>query len=102
MFKKMVVPVVILVILIVAGILWRQTGLKKEEGPKTTGLPMKVAHDYWPGNYWIDIAATKGWFKETGLKVELVDMPGDFIGGIQEMVEGKIDVAQPVLFDLMK
>jgi NitT/TauT family transport system substrate-binding protein len=73
-----------------------------EEPPKTSGEVMKVAKNYWPGNYWIDIADANGWFTEAGLNVELIDTSGDFIGGIEDLAEGKIDVAQPVLYDLIR
>jgi NitT/TauT family transport system substrate-binding protein len=93
--KKLIILFVIVSILIVGC-------APAEEVPKTSGEVMKVATNYWPGNYWIDIADANGWFTEAGLNVELVDTSGDFIGGIEDLAEGKIDVAQPVLYDLIK
>jgi NitT/TauT family transport system substrate-binding protein len=72
-----------------------------EETPKTSGEVMKVAKNYWPGQYWIEIAYSKGWFEEAGLSVELVDTNPDYFQGIQDTVDGKIDTNQLVLFDLM-
>jgi NitT/TauT family transport system substrate-binding protein len=77
-------------------------GCASVDVPKTSGEVMTVAKNYWPGNYWIDIADEKGWFEDAGLNVELVDTSGDFIGGIEDLVEGKIDVAQPVLYDMIR
>lgn len=70
--------------------------------PKTTGLPMKAGRDFWPGNFWVDIAHKKGWFKDAGLNVEMADYKADFLQSIQDWVDGKIDVAQPVFFDFIK
>lgn len=72
-----------------------------ESGPKTTGLPMKVARYYWPGQYWIEIADKKGWFKAAGLNIELIDTNADYYGSLQDTVDGKIDVNNFTLFDLM-
>ncbi len=101
MFRKIVIAFIILLVLIVVGVLFRQTGQKKEEGPKTTGLPMKVGRYNWPGTYWIEIAHKKGWFKETGLNVELIDTNPDYYKSLQDMVNGKIDVHGFSLFDVM-
>lgn len=70
--------------------------------PQTTGLQMKVARDFWPGQFWVDIADQKGWFKEAGLNVKLVDVTDNFLPSVQAWVDGKMDVNQPVLFDLIK
>ena len=103
MFKKIVIAVIIVAVLIVASVLlWQQYGPKTEVGPKTTGLPMKVARYYWPGEYWIEIADKKGWFEEAGLNVKLVDTNPDWYGSLTDMVEGRIDVNNFSLFDLMQ
>jgi NitT/TauT family transport system substrate-binding protein len=100
MFKKIILSAAILWGLIVAILLWRQY-TPKEEGPKTTGLPMKVARYNWPGMYWVEIAHKKGWFKETGLNVQLIDTNPDYYGSLDSMVDGKMDVNGYYFFDLI-
>jgi NitT/TauT family transport system substrate-binding protein len=100
MFKKIILSAAILGGLIVAILIWRQY-TPKEEGPKTTGLPMKVARYNWPGTYWIEIAYKKGWFKEAGLNVELIDTNPDYYGSLDAMVAGKMDVNGYYFFDLI-
>ena len=103
MLKKIIVPIIISIIAIAAGIVLWQHGEKKEEGLKTTGLPMKVVRQYWPGNYWVEIAQKKGWFKDAGLIIENAgDANKDFLGTIEDASEGKLDVHQYVFFDLIK
>lgn len=65
------------------------------------GPPIKVAAFYWPGTYWIGIAAEKGWFREAGLNVELVDCNADYFGSEKDLVEGRLDVNTFVLFDFL-
>ena len=72
------------------------------QAPKTTGLPMKIAKYYWPGEYWKEIAEKKGWFKEAGLNVELIDTNPDYFQSLQDMVDGKMDSNDFTLFDLTK
>jgi NitT/TauT family transport system substrate-binding protein len=72
-----------------------------EEVPKTSGEVIKVAKYYWPGQFWIVIADEKGFFEEAGLNVELVDSNEDWFGSLQNMVDGKIDVNQFTLYDLI-
>lgn len=101
MSKKLVVVTGILLALIIVGFVWWQFAPKVEEGPKTTGLPMKVARYYWPGTYWVEIADKKGWFEEAGLNIELIDSNPDYWRSLQDTVDGKIDVSNFTLFDLM-
>ncbi len=100
MFKKIILSAAILWGLIAAVLLWQQY-TPKEEGPKTTGLPMKVARYNWPGMYWVEIAHKKGWFKETGLNVQLIDTNPDYYGSLDAMVAGKMDVNGYYFFDLI-
>jgi NitT/TauT family transport system substrate-binding protein len=67
----------------------------------TTDLPMRVGTAYWPGQFWVDIAHRKGWFKEAGLNVEVVDTRADYFGSLTDMVAGKLDEQSFALFDLM-
>ena len=102
MFKKLILSIGILVVLIIAGLLWWQSGPKPPEGPKTTGLSMKIARYYWPGMYWIEIADKKGWFKEAGLDVEIIDTNPDYYASIKDMVAGKMDMNNFYLFDVIR
>jgi NitT/TauT family transport system substrate-binding protein len=72
-----------------------------EEPPKTSGEVMNVAKNYWPGQFWIEIAYEKGWFDEAELNVKLVDTNEDYFQGVQDTADGHIDTNQLVLFDLM-
>lgn len=69
---------------------------------KTSGLPMKVARYYWPGMYWVEIADQKGWFKEAGLEVELIDTNPDYFASLQATADGRIDTNDFYLYDLMR
>jgi NitT/TauT family transport system substrate-binding protein len=70
--------------------------------PDTTDLPMKIGKAYWPGQYWVDIAHHKGWFKEAGLNVVPIDTNADYVGSLADVVAGKLDAQGFSLFDLMK
>lgn len=63
---------------------------------------MKIAKYYWPGMYWIEIADKKGWFKDAGLNVELIDTNPDYTASLDDMVNGKMDVNDFYLFDFIK
>jgi NitT/TauT family transport system substrate-binding protein len=92
----------ILMVLVAAMFFWSQGRPVPHKGHGPTGQPMKVARNLWPGQLWIEIADAKGWFKEAGLNVELVDTNEDYIASLRDMAEGKMDVNQFVLFDLVK
>lgn len=65
----------------------------------STGPTIRLAAYYWPGMYWVDIAAAKGWFAEAGLDVRVVDTNPDYYGSLTDVVEGRLDVAGFTLFD---
>ncbi|EKD39543.1 MAG: hypothetical protein ACD_75C00374G0011 [uncultured bacterium] len=69
---------------------------------QTSGLPMKVGRYYWPGMYWVEIADRKGWFKEAGLAVELIDTNHDYYASLQTMAAGGMDAHSCYLYDLMR
>ena len=92
--KKIIISLVILGVIASLGfIAWRST---------TTTTPIRVAKYYWPGEFWVEIADSKGWFKEAGLNVELVDANPDYFKSLQDTVDGKIDTNEFVLFDFVK
>jgi NitT/TauT family transport system substrate-binding protein len=63
--------------------------------------PIRVAVQYWPGIYWLSIADEKGWFKEAGLNVQLVDTNADYLASVRDFIEGRFDVNDLELFDLL-
>ncbi|MGB5447164.1 MAG: ABC transporter substrate-binding protein [Psychromonas sp.] len=101
MFNKLVIAISLLLLLIIAIFVYWLPAAESKNMPQTSGLPIKVARYYWPGQYWIEIADKKGWFKTAGLNVELVDTNPNYYGSLQDMVAGKIDVNNFTLFDLM-
>lgn len=70
--------------------------------PRPSRRPLRVARYYWPGQFWIDIAAEKGWFAAEGLNVVVVDTSADYYTSLQGTAEGKIDVNIFYVFDLLK
>lgn len=64
--------------------------------------PLRVGAYYWPGEYWVDIAHRKGWFKEAGLNVEWVDTNADYFASLDALAEGRLDIVDFTLFDLVR
>lgn len=77
------------------------TGCKPtpDVAPKVAA-PIRIGASFWPGQYWADIANKKGWFKEAGLNVEMVDTNADYFASFEQVVNGKLDVVAFTLFDL--
>ena len=88
-------------VLILVGVGGCQSETNNSKEPKTTDLPMTVGRAFWPGMFWVDIARHKGWFEKAGLNVLYYDTNPDYVGSLNEMVAGKIDVNGFSLFDLM-
>jgi NitT/TauT family transport system substrate-binding protein len=63
--------------------------------------PLKISAYYWPGCFWVDIANEKGWFKEAGLPVTIVNTNPDYFASFADLVEGRLDVNDLTLFDVM-
>tara|TARA_R110001592_G_scaffold341482_1_gene630616 strand:- start:8410 stop:9438 length:1029 start_codon:yes stop_codon:yes gene_type:complete len=99
--EKVITPALIGVILITAGIFWWLSAPKPEARLKTSGLPMKIAHNLWPGQYWRSLAQAKGWFKEADLNVELVSSQENYFSSLQAMVDGKLDNNNFSLYDMI-
>ncbi|KPA15365.1 aliphatic sulfonate ABC transporter substrate-binding protein [Candidatus Magnetomorum sp. HK-1] len=87
------------ILTIVSSLWWLSTS--KKQMIHISELPIKVCRYYWPGMYWIEIAKQKGWFKEAGLNVQLVNGNVDYYESIQNMVDGKLDSNGFYLFDVM-
>jgi NitT/TauT family transport system substrate-binding protein len=101
MFKQFMLTISTLLLLASIPFFFWPSVAKTENQAQTTGLPMKVARYYWPGMYWVEIAAYKGWFKEAGLNVELIDTNHNYFASLQNTVDGKIDSGGFSLFDVM-
>lgn len=97
--RKLTLPIVLAVILMAGLAVWHFSASRP--GWETTGRPLKLARYYWPGFYWIDLADQKGWFREAGLKVELIDANPDYLGSLKDMAAGKMDANCFTLFDLI-
>ena len=101
MTKKFILSILISVTLIIFGVggywLWNS-----KNQPKTTGLPMRLTTNNWPGKYFVEIANKKGWFKEAGLNVELTYIGTDYLGSLNDTVAGKYDGSDFYLFDFIK
>jgi len=63
--------------------------------------PLRIGAYYWGGGFWVDIANEKGWFKEAGLAVTIVNTNPDYFASFAELVEGRLDVNDVTLFDVM-
>jgi len=100
-FSPLLVVIILGIITVISWLAYQSLTSKDQVEIKTSGLPMKVARYNWPGEYWIEIADKKGWFEEAGLDVELVDTNSDYYQSLQEMVDGKMDVNNFSLFDII-
>ncbi len=90
------------VALLAGGALWWWLALGREAQPPALSQPIRAGRYYWPGEYWLDIAQHKGWFKEAGLAVELVDTNDDYYGSLKELAAGRrLDTHGLYLFDLV-
>src|SRR5437660_75155 len=102
MAKKIFIVFIVLVALCLVGIFI----LKQKKNLQTQPVGMypviKIECEYWPGVYWVVIAEKKGWFKEAGLNVQLIDGSIDYNQKLQDMVDGKMEENDFPLYDLMK
>lgn len=67
-----------------------------------SGREMRVARYYWPGMYWVEIAEQKGWFRQAGLNVTLIDTNPDYYASLEATAAGALDTNAFYLFDLMR
>jgi NitT/TauT family transport system substrate-binding protein len=85
-------------LLIVAGMAWGYSQMPTTTNEATK--PIVIATSYWPGQYWIDVADAKGFFKEAGLNVKIVNVQDDYFGSIYKVLGGAIDVNVIGFFDM--
>lgn len=72
-----------------------------ERSREAPPAPIRIGAYYWPGQYWMDIAHRKGWFREAGLNVEWVDTNADYFASFDQLVEGKLDIVNMSQFDFV-
>jgi NitT/TauT family transport system substrate-binding protein len=85
------------------------TALGLTLGPKHLGTvtsqeltTVRVPVDIWPGNFWFVVADAKGFFKEEGLKAELIDVTADYGQSFEDFInKDTLDVMIPSVFDLV-
>lgn len=102
MNRKFVSFIIVLGISAAAWMSWQKGTSEEDARPKLTGLPIKAARYYWPGMYWVEIADKKGWFKEAGLNVELIDANPDYYKSLEDIASGVLDTNNFYLFDLLR
>lgn len=64
--------------------------------------PLRVPRYYWPGQFWVDLAAHHDWFTAEGLAVELVDTNQDYIASLTAVVRGELDMQTFYMYDLVR
>lgn len=64
--------------------------------------PIKLATYLWPGSFWIDVAAEKGWFAEAGLNVERLNVRHKYFEGLDDLATGRLDGIGFSQFDLVR
>ncbi|MBN1258327.1 ABC transporter substrate-binding protein [Candidatus Peregrinibacteria bacterium] len=67
-----------------------------------TPLPLRLAIDVWPGNFWVIVAQKKGYFAEEGVSVEMKDVSADYDGSLDELTRGELDANVLALYDLIE
>jgi NitT/TauT family transport system substrate-binding protein len=80
-----------LVLLIGLGVGYWQWQANQQSKQQLSRVTIRAARNYWPGQFWKEIADKKGWFEEAGLKVELIDTNPDYVGSLQNLVDRKMD-----------
>jgi NitT/TauT family transport system substrate-binding protein len=82
---------IILVFLVAAGGYFFLNQNKSANNSQGSSILIKTAKTYWPGQFWKEVAYEKGWFREAGLNVELVDGNKDYYQSLKDAADGKID-----------
>jgi NitT/TauT family transport system substrate-binding protein len=100
--KKIKIYGILLVVLlaVIAGGFIGQKYLEIEK-PKEL-VTIRVPIDIWPGDFWPIVADAKGFFKEEGLKAELIDVTADYSQMIDDFADKDlIDAMSFSAFDLV-
>lgn len=67
----------------------------------TSDVPVRIATSFWPGSFWVDIAESKGWFKEEGLDVVVFHEDDDYFQSLEDTVAGEYDFNSFSYFDFV-
>lgn len=100
MNTRLIVTISVILFLIagvIGGVYYFSAPAKNEQAVKK---PIVIATSYWPGQYWIDVANEKGFFKDAGLDVKIVNVQDDYFGSIYKVLGGTIDVNVIGFFDI--
>jgi NitT/TauT family transport system substrate-binding protein len=76
-------------------------GCGRAEAP-ASHVTIRIGTYLWPGSYWIDVAAKKGWFAEAGLDVERHDVNLKYFASLDAVVAGRLDAMGFSEFDLVR
>jgi NitT/TauT family transport system substrate-binding protein len=92
---------IILMLLIVSLFIVSCAPVREKTEP--VGNVITTAAQFWPGQFWIDIAMNKGWFTEAGLNVKYaMGADTEFVETEKALADGNLVVHQLVLYDLIK
>ena len=87
--------------LFIAGVL--VSGCHESEPPHSlSSEPIRIASYVWPGSYWVDVASEKGWFREAGLNVELVDVNLHYFESMNRVNSGELQALGFTQYDLVR
>jgi NitT/TauT family transport system substrate-binding protein len=102
MDKKYIIVLIVAVVIVGAAVVFSRQQAAAPDAMVSKQPVMTVARYYWPGQFWIEVADSKGWFKEAGLNVELVDTNSDFTGSQEDVANGKLDTQDFYVTDLVR
>lgn len=63
---------------------------------------IKIGTYMWPGSYWVDVAAEKGWFAEAGLSVERVNVNYKYFAAMDAVAAGELQALGFSQYDLVR
>jgi NitT/TauT family transport system substrate-binding protein len=64
--------------------------------------PISLATYEWPGSFWVNLAADKGWFAEAGLDVRVIDVNQKYFKSLDDVALGNIDGMGFSQYDLVQ
>lgn len=70
--------------------------------PPLSREPIRIGTYIWPGSYWVDIAAEKGWFDAAGLNVERVDVDMKYFWSLEQVAAGGLHAMGFSQYDLVR
>ena len=67
-----------------------------------SATPISLATYEWPGSFWINLAADKGWFADAGLNVRVIDVNQRYFKSLDDVALGHIDGMGFSQYDLVR